>query len=129
MEQYEINRKSQELQDSIKTLSEENEELKGEAESLSKKVSGLKKKILMATILGSLVIGAAAASYYYGEFQRQEILKETSITLGDWIVYDNDTALDSVNRLMWMTQDFRIIERRLPRLMGRSPRLGSINEC
>ena len=34
--------------------------------------------------------------------------------MGDWIVYDNDTALDSINRLMWMTQDFRIIERRYP---------------
>jgi CheY-like chemotaxis protein len=114
VEQYEINQKSQGLQDSIKNLTQENQALKGEAESLSQKISKLKRKIAMATVLGILVVGAAAASYYYGEFQRQEILKETSVTLGDWIVYDNDTALDSVNRLMWMTQDFRIVERRYP---------------
>jgi hypothetical protein len=114
VEQYEINLKSQGLQDSIKTLTQENQELKGEAESLSQKISKLKRKVGIVTVLGVLVIGAAAASYYYGEFQRQEILKETSVTLGDWIIYDNETALDSVIRLMWMTQDFRIIERRYP---------------
>ena len=114
VEQYEVNRKSQELQDSIKNLTQDNEALKGETESLSQKISKLKKRIVMGSVLAILVVGIAAAFSFYGEFQRQEILKETSVTLGDWVVYDNDTALDSVNGLMWMTQDFRIIERRYP---------------
>ncbi len=114
VDQYEINKKSQGLQDSIKSLSQENQALKGETDNLSQKISKLKKKITMATAFVILLVGAAAAYNFYGEFQRQEILKETSVTLGDWIVYDNDTALDSVNRLMWMTQDFRILERRYP---------------
>ena len=114
VEQFEINQKSQGLQDSIKTLTQESQELKDEVESLSQRISRLKKKIAMVTALGILVFGIASSFYFYGEFQRQEILKETSVTLGDWVVYDNDTALDSVNRLMWMIQDFRIIERRYP---------------
>ncbi len=114
VEQYEVNRKSQGLHDSIKSLTQNNQVLKQETEDLSQKISKLRKKITMVTMAAILILGAAAAFNYYGEFQRQEILKETSITLGDWIVYDNDTALDSANRLMWMTQDFRIIERRYP---------------
>ena len=114
VDQYEINRKSQGLQESIKNLTQYNESLKGETGELSHKISKLKKKSTMLIVSTFLVVSVVAAINFYGEFQRQEILKETSITLGDWIVYDNDTALDSVNRLMWMTQDFRIIERKYP---------------
>jgi CheY-like chemotaxis protein len=114
VEQYEVNRKTLEFQDSIKSLTQNNELLKEEAEGLSHSISKLKKKITMVMAISILIIGVIAAFNFYGEMQRQEILKETSVTLGDWIVYDNDTALDSVNRLMWMTQDFRILERRYP---------------
>ena len=86
VEQYEVNRKSQGLQDSIKTLTQDNQALKGETENLSQKISKLKKKITMATALVILIVGVAAAFNFYGEFQHQEILKETSVTLGDWIV-------------------------------------------
>ncbi len=114
VEQYEVNRKSLDFQNSIKNLTHDKHTLKEETEELSQKISKLKKKITMVMALAVLVIGAAAVFNFYGEFQRQEILRETSVTLGDWIVYDNGTALDSVNRLMWMTQDFRNIERRYP---------------
>lgn len=113
-DQYEINLKSQGLQDSIKSLTQDNKSLKEEAENLSQKIGKLKKKISLVTILAILIIGSVAAFKFYGEFQRQEILKQTSVTLGDWVVYDNGTALDSATRLMWMTQDFRILERRYP---------------
>ena len=36
--------------------------------------------------LAVLVIGAAPVFKFYEEIQRQETLKETSVTLGDWIV-------------------------------------------
>lgn len=114
VEQYEVNRKSQGFQDSVKNLTQYSQSLKEETGELSQKISKLKKKITVVTVLAVLVVSVAAAFNFYGEFQRQEILKETSITLGDWIVYDNDTALDSVNHLIWMTQDFRILERRYP---------------
>ena len=113
-DQYEINQKAQGFQDSIKNLTQNNEALKKEASNLSQKISKLRKKITLGIALVILIISAVAAFKLYGEFQRQEILKETSITLGDWIVYDNGTALDSVNRVMWMTQDFRILEQRYP---------------
>ena len=114
VEQYEINKRSMGLQDVIKGLTQENQTLKGEAETLTQKISKLKRKITIGTVSALLIVCVAAAYNFYGEFQRQEILKETSVTLGDWIVYDNDTALDSVNQLMWMTQDFRILERSHP---------------
>ena len=129
VDQYEINQKSQGLQDSIKNLTQDNQALKSETESLSQKINSLKKRIGLAAAAMLLIIGSVAAYNYYGEFQRQEILKETSVTLGDWIVYDNYTALDSVNRLMWMTQDFRNIERRYPRFLGGGARLGATDEC
>ena len=112
--QYEINLKSQIFQESIKNLTQYNQALKVETEDLSKKINKLKKKVVGVTTVAIFIIGVAAALNLYGEFQRQEVLKETSITLGDWIVFDNDTALDSANKLMWMTQDFRIIERQYP---------------
>lgn len=114
VDQYESNQKTQGFQDSIKNLTQDNKALQEEKENLSQKISKLKKKITLAIALVILVVGVVAAFDFYREFQRREILKETSITLGDWIVYDNDTALDSNNRRMWMTQDFRIIERRYP---------------
>lgn len=114
VDQYEANQKTQGFQDSIKNLTQDNKALQEEKENLSQKISKLKKKITLAIALVILVVGVVAAFDFYREFQRREILKETSITLGDWIVYDNDTALDSNNRRMWMTQDFRIIERRYP---------------
>lgn len=114
VDQYEINRKSNVFQDSIKDLTQNNQKLKAEAKDLSQKISKLKKRLLLAATLAILIIGVTATLSFYGDFQRQEFLKETSVTLGDWIVYDNNTALDSLNHLMWMTQDFRIIERRHP---------------
>ena len=114
VDQYEANQKTQGFQESIKNLTQSNKALQEETENLSQKISKLKKKITLAVALVILVVGVVAAFDFYREFQRREILKETSITLGDWIVYDNDTALDSNNRRMWMTQDFRIIERRYP---------------
>jgi CheY-like chemotaxis protein len=114
VDQYEINQKSQISNNSIKNLTQENDALKDEVQETSQKIGKLKKKIMTITVGAFLIMGVAVAFNFYGEFQRQEILKETSITLGDWIVYDNDTALDSSNNLVWMTQDFRIIERKYP---------------
>ena len=114
VEQYEINVKAQGFQDAIKNLTLDHENLKVEAEGLSQKIRRLRTMITTVVVLALLVVGGAAGFNYYRELQRQERLKATSITLGDWVVYDNDTALDSMNKLMWMIQDFRIIERRYP---------------
>lgn len=114
VEQYEINIKMQGFQDSIKNLTQDNENLKIEAKGLSKKIRRLKSMVTTVVVLAVLVAGGTAGFKYFWELQRQERLTATSITLGDWIVYDNDTALDSMNKLMWMTQDFRIMERRYP---------------
>jgi len=114
VDQYEINQGSQISNNSIKNLTQENDALKDEVKDTTQKIGKLKKKIMTITVGAFLIMGVAVAFNFYGEFQRQEILKETSITLGDWIVYDNDTALDSSNNLVWMTQDFRIIERKYP---------------
>ncbi len=114
VEQYEINIKMQGFQDSIKNLTQDKENLKIEAKGLSKKIRRLKSMVTTVVVLAVLVAGGTAGFKYFWELQRQERLTATSITLGDWIVYDNDTALDSMNKLMWMTQDFRIMERRYP---------------
>ena len=114
VEQYEINKNSEDFQNSIKTLTQTNLLLTQESEGLSQSIRNLKKRIGLVTVVALLIFAVAAGFSFFREFQRQERLQETSITLGDWMVYDNGTALDSVNRRMWMTQDFRIIERRYP---------------
>jgi CheY-like chemotaxis protein len=114
IDQYEENTKTKSFQDSIKSLEHDNESLKQEAEGLTQKIKKLKNKISVVLILAFLFLGLAVGLNVFKEIQRQERLENTSITLGDWIVYDNETALDSSNQLMWMTQDFRSIERRYP---------------
>jgi len=114
VEQYEVNKNSEDFQNSIKNLNQTNLLLTQESEGLSQSIRNLKKRIGLVTVVALLIFAVAAGFSFFREFQRQERLQETSITLGDWMVYDNGTALDSVNRRMWMTQDFRIIERRYP---------------
>jgi len=114
VEQYEVNKTSEDFQNSIKNLTQTNLLLTQDSEGLSQSIRNLKKRIGLVTVVALLIFAVAAGFSFFREFQRQERLQETSITLGDWMVYDNGTALDSVNRRMWMTQDFRIIERRYP---------------
>ncbi len=114
VEQYEINKKSEDFRNSIKNLTQANQILTRDSEGLTQSIRSLKKKIVLVTVVALMIFTAAVGFSLFSEFQRQERLKETSVTFGDWMVYDNGTALDSVNRRMWMTQDFRIIERRYP---------------
>jgi len=114
VEQFEVNKKSEDFHDSIKNLTQANQLLTRESEGLSESIRKLRKRIGLVAVVVFLIFAAAAGLSFFSEFQRQERLQQTSVTLGDWMVYDNGTALDSVNRRMWMTQDFRIIERRYP---------------
>jgi CheY-like chemotaxis protein len=114
VEQFEVNKKSEDFQGSIKNLTQANQLLTRESEGLSESIRKLRKRIGLVAVVVFLIFAGAAGLSFFSEFQRQERLQQTSVTLGDWMVYDNGTALDSVNRRMWMTQDFRIIERRYP---------------
>lgn len=61
-----------------------------------------------------------ATVFIFGMFEAYTIwaknvkLEDTSQKIGSWIKYTNGTAKDTKTDLMWMTRDFRIMERRQP---------------
>lgn len=114
VDQYEANRKSEVIHDSLKKLNVDNEHLRVDATRLSEKIQNLKKVVVSIILVSILCVSGIVGINYYQEAQRLKVLKQTSIAVGDWVVYDNDTALDSAHKLMWMTQDFRILERSYP---------------
>ena len=114
VEQYKLNVKAQVSQESINHLTQSNENLKVQTENLSRKNRRLRYMIVTVVTFALLIVGGVSGFNYYRDLQRQQHLNATSIKMGDWVVYDNDTALDSENQLIWMTQDFRILERKYP---------------
>lgn len=114
IDRYEINRASESYQESIKKLNADNEILKHEAGRLSRKNKIIMSRFALIFFFALMCAGLVAGYIYYRDIERQQILKNTSVSVGDWMVYDNNTALDSANGLMWMTQDFRNLEKRNP---------------
>ncbi|NIR49769.1 MAG: response regulator [candidate division Zixibacteria bacterium] len=114
IDQYEINCENQKFKDSLKGLDSDHKSLVREAEILSGKIKSLKRRVALISIIAILLVSGFAGFDFYREYERQQRLKETSVTLGDWVVYDNNTALDSVHRLMWMTEDYRLVEGKYP---------------
>ena len=80
VEQYEINKKSEDFQNSIKNLTQTNQILIQESEGLTQSIRSLKKKIALVTVVALLIFAAAVGFSLFSELQRQERLKETSIT-------------------------------------------------
>ncbi|CAI2718611.1 Lcl domain-containing protein [Nitrospina watsonii] len=111
---YEQNLRNERLDLALQEMEEEKMKLGREATGLNVRIVKLKKSALywFAGIL--VVIGLALGFNVYREHLRQQDLQASSNNIGSWVAYKNHTALDTVNNLMWMTRDFRIIEKRYP---------------
>jgi len=95
-------------------LSLEKTEFENETAQLDTTIQGLKnikKKLVFAMI--AMVIGFGVFEGYSSWAKNQKI-EDTSIKLGSWIKYTNGTTKDTRTNLMWMAQDFRILEKRQP---------------
>jgi len=95
-------------------LTSEKTELESEAEKLDTTIQGLKKiKMKMVYAMIALVLAFGMFEGYTSWVKNQK-MEDTSIKLGSWVKFTNGTTLDTRTNLMWMTRDFRIIERRQP---------------
>ena len=95
-------------------LSSEKTEFENETAQLDTTIEGLKavkKKLIFAMI--AMIIGFGGFEGYSSWAKNQKI-EDTSIKLGSWIKYTNGTTKDTRTNLMWMTRDFRILEKRQP---------------
>jgi FixJ family two-component response regulator len=89
-------------------------ETESEKTNLNTQIKGLvqgKKQLVYIMIVMILMFGVFEA---YTIWAKNVKLEDTSQKIGSWIKYTNGTAKDTKTNLMWMTRDFRIIERRQP---------------
>ncbi len=114
VKQYELNIRADKVDATLQEVASERDELDREAAGLSKRIDKMKKTAKKAAIAFMAVLVLGSAVYLFKEYQRKVELDASSHVMGTWVVYDNHTALDTVNHLMWMTQDFRMIEKRFP---------------
>ncbi len=92
----------------------EKSELESETEQFETTIQGLNqaKKLLVFVIVALVMVFGAFQGYtIWAKNQKRE---DTSIKMGSWIKYVDGTAKDTRTNLMWMVQDFRILERRQP---------------
>ena len=95
-------------------FAEQKTELEAETKDLDSKIKGLvqvKKQLVYIMVAMILSFGMFEA---YTIWAKNVKLEDTSQKIGSWIKYTNGTAKDTKTNLMWMTRDFRIIERRQP---------------
>lgn len=111
---YEQNVRNEQLDLALQDLEGERDKIVREAAGLSHRIAKLKRSMLYMFGGILLVIALGVGFNFYQEYLRQQDLQASSNNLGQWVAYKNHTALDTVNNLMWMTRDFRIIEKRYP---------------
>ncbi len=114
IERYEKNLKLKALEGECGKLNQEKAELADASKQLDSKIDSLNKtrKYLVVAIL-VLVAGFALFEFFKAWQLNRSIRAERTIVNG-WELYENGTALDPKHNLIWMTRDFRNIERRQP---------------
>ncbi len=113
--QYELNVLNENLKGDISKAKVQYEKLEEEKESIFAKLGNQKKFSKMLVGIMVLVICVSVGFTYFLNFAHETQLEETKKVFGDWVLYEDGTALDSVHDLMWMTKDFRNFERRNPK--------------
>lgn len=96
-------------------LNSEKTEHESKTAQLGRTIEGLnqiKKKLVYYMIALVIAFGMFEG---YSSWARNQVIEDTSIKMGNWIKYVNGTTLDTRTDLMWMTRDFRMLERRQPK--------------
>jgi CheY-like chemotaxis protein len=95
-------------------FAEQKTALEAEKKDLNSNIQGLvqaKKQLVVVIMAIILLFGMFEA---YSIWAKNVKLEDTSQKIGSWIKYTNGTVKDTKTDLMWMTRDFRIIEKRPP---------------
>ncbi len=114
IEQYDVNMEVKAKEEKFGKLTSEKSELENKAEDLDGQIQKLSKvkKQLVFTIL--MVILSFGLFQGYSAWTKTVKMEATGEKMGRWMKYANGTALDEKTNLVWMTEDFRNIERRQP---------------
>jgi len=113
--QYDRNVEIEKQAGTIKTLTGQKDNLEEEKTRLLSKVKKFKGLSILIAVAFTLLILAGVTVKMYMDYSRDKHLVDTSKPLGDWVIYENGTSLDTVHHLMWMNEDFRNIEKRNPK--------------
>ena len=115
IDRYEKNMKLKSLEGECGKLSNEKAELETVSQELDSKIDNLHKtkKTLLISIL-VIMVGFGLFEFYKA-WRMNQAIRATSQIVNGWELYENGTALDPKTNLIWMTRDFRNIERRQPR--------------
>jgi len=114
IEQYEKNISIKAKEEDYGKLSNEKSLLQSKAEELDGKIQKLSSmKNLLIKVLIFMILGFGLFQGYL-MWSRNVKIEATGQKMGHWVKYENGTALDEKSNLVWMTQDFRIIEHRQP---------------
>ncbi|MFQ5450551.1 MAG: response regulator [Nitrospinaceae bacterium] len=112
--QYERNLEVKNLGLECSKLNNEKSQLENQSLKLKEKVSSLaqiKKKLIFALMLMAVGFGIFEVSRVWLDKRGMET---TSQKIGHWVKYTNGTAMNSKTGLIWMTRDFRNLEKRAP---------------
>ena len=107
--------KTKALEEEYKKLSEEQGKLQSQSDKLVSVVEGLKKVRKTLLVSMGMMVLAFALFQRYKNSSRQQVIEDSSIKIEHWIKYENGTALDMKTGLLWMTKDFRNIEKTTPK--------------
>lgn len=114
IDQYERNLEKIALGDDLQHLNEEKSQLEEETKQRDRaivKLQWVKRMLVMAIFMVFCCIGLF---YGYTVWDDKQRLKSNQVVLGDWMKYENGTAMDNRTAKMWMTMDFRNVEGRQP---------------
>lgn len=116
--EFEARINSNSLSSTVDKLAKEKDELASAREGMEVQISWLKKSRTLLSLLfvGIVVLGASGfGGYkYFSEKSRLQKLEGFKETAGSWIKYSSGVAKDTRTGLMWMTQDYRGIEKKQP---------------
>ncbi|MBI4384694.1 MAG: response regulator [Nitrospinae bacterium] len=115
LKQYKKNVEESEKRSLLNKLSARHIKLRSRSEELSSKVSRLEKWVKILSLAIVLMVFSFAGYEVVVNYWKPEKPAGEPGTVNGWITRPDGTALDIRNNLMWMTRDFRGIEKRQPK--------------
>lgn len=112
--QYQKNILAQDFEKTLSAYTTKHERLQSDARRMASAVARQKIHKRRWAILFAVLVLCASAGLAYQSVHELYHLEITKKKFGSWVKYINDTAVDTHTGLMWMTRDFRLIEKRPP---------------
>ncbi len=99
----------------LEKLSTEYKTLKSQSKELKTQVSSLKKTLRNVFAGIGLIVITIGGVYGVKAYLESRAIDDASVRYGAWVLYPNRTAKDTSTGKIWMSVDFRNIEKRAPK--------------